>query len=122
MREKSGAPKKKPKSTSANDKKPKLGRKCYEQELYKLKVELCTLQAWIKHKQLRVIVVFEGRDAAGKGGVIKCITERVSPRPLRRRRCTGKPQFHPGPVLRLLVIGCRLSTDGVYVVFLLRRS
>ena len=55
-------------------------RKDYETELLKLQVELCALQDWVRHKGLRVIVVFEGRDAAGKGGVIKAITERVSPR------------------------------------------
>jgi len=55
-------------------------RKHYEAELRKLQVELCALQDWVREKGLRVIVVFEGRDAAGKGGVIKAITERVSPR------------------------------------------
>jgi len=52
-------------------------------ELRKLQGELCRLQAWIKHKGLRVIIVFEGRDAAGKGGTIKALTERVSPRLFR---------------------------------------
>ena len=58
-------------------------RKKYEKELLKLQTELCRLQAWVKHKGLRVIVLFEGRDAAGKGGTIKAITERVSPRVFR---------------------------------------
>ena len=58
-------------------------RKQYEKALRKLQVELCALQDWIKEKGLRVIVVFEGRDAAGKGGTIKAITERVSPRVFR---------------------------------------
>src|SRR5580765_5039126 len=58
-------------------------RKKYEKELAKLQAELCTLQEWIKHKGLRVIVIFEGRDAAGKGGTIKAMTERVSPRVFR---------------------------------------
>ena len=58
----------------------KLKRKEFERELAKLQVALCHLQAWVKYKGLRVVVLFEGRDAAGKGGVIKCITERVSPR------------------------------------------
>ena len=53
------------------------------QALRELQVELCALQEWVKHKGLRVVVVFEGRDAAGKGGVIKAITERVSPRVFR---------------------------------------
>ena len=63
--------------------KSKLKRKEYEEELGKLQAELCHLQAWVKHKGLRVIVVFEGRDGAGKGGTIRAITERVSPRVFR---------------------------------------
>ena len=66
-----------------NSPKPKIKRKQYETELRKLQAELCRLQEWVKHKGLRVIVVFEGRDAAGKGGTIKAITERVSPRVFR---------------------------------------
>ncbi len=58
-------------------------RRQYEKELRRLQGELCKLQAWIKHKGLRVIVVFEGRDAAGKGGTIRAITERTSPRIFR---------------------------------------
>ena len=58
-------------------------RKDYEKALRSLQVQLCALQDWIKAKGLRVIVVFEGRDAAGKGGTIKAITERVSPRVFR---------------------------------------
>jgi polyphosphate kinase 2 len=58
-------------------------RKRYEKTLDKLQVELCHLQAWIKHKGLRVVIVFEGRDGAGKGGTIKAMTERVSPRVFR---------------------------------------
>ena len=61
----------------------KLDRKQYEQELRLLQAELCALQAWVKAKGLRVIVVFEGRDGAGKGGTIRAITERVSPRVFR---------------------------------------
>jgi polyphosphate kinase 2 len=60
-----------------------IGRKEYEKEVRKLQVELCKLQAWVKHKGLRVIIVFEGRDGAGKGGTIRAITERVSPRVFR---------------------------------------
>jgi polyphosphate kinase len=62
---------------------PKMKRKKYEKELRKLQTELCRLQDWVVHKGLRVIVVFEGRDAAGKGGTIKAIMERVSPRVFR---------------------------------------
>jgi polyphosphate kinase len=61
----------------------RLKRKDYEKELRKLQVELCRLQDWVKHKGLRVIIVFEGRDTAGKGGTIKALTERVSPRVFR---------------------------------------
>lgn len=61
----------------------KLTRKKYEKELQELQGQLCKLQEWVKHKGLRVIVVFEGRDAAGKGGTIRAITERVSPRVFR---------------------------------------
>ena len=63
--------------------KPRMKTKEYEKELFKLHAELVKLQEWAKHTGLRVIVVFEGRDAAGKGGVIKTITERVSPRVFR---------------------------------------
>ena len=58
-------------------------RKAYEKELGKLQVQLCHLQEWVREKKLRVIVLFEGRDAAGKGGTIKAITEKVSPRVFR---------------------------------------
>ena len=63
--------------------KTKLSTKEYEAELFKLHTELVKLQYWVQEKGLRIIVVFEGRDAAGKGGVIKRITERVSPRIFR---------------------------------------
>jgi polyphosphate kinase 2 len=62
---------------------PKMKRKAYEEELERLQAELCKLQDWVKYKDMRVIIVFEGRDAAGKGGTIKAITERVSPRVFR---------------------------------------
>jgi polyphosphate kinase 2 len=58
-------------------------RKEYLKELQKLQVELCKLQDWVKHEAKRIMVVFEGRDGAGKGGIIKAITERVSPRVFR---------------------------------------
>ena len=62
---------------------PKMKRKEYEKKLRKLQTELCRLQDWVVHKGLRAIVIFEGRDAAGKGGTIKAIMERVSPRVFR---------------------------------------
>jgi polyphosphate kinase 2 len=61
----------------------KLSRKVFDKELRKLQIELCHLQEYVKKEGLKVIVIFEGRDAAGKGGVIKRITERVSPRVFR---------------------------------------
>jgi polyphosphate kinase 2 len=61
----------------------KLKRKVYDEELARLHVELVRLQEWVKHKGLKICIVFEGRDGAGKGGTIKAITERVSPRVFR---------------------------------------
>jgi polyphosphate kinase 2 len=65
------------------DGKGRLKNKAYMKELRRLQGELCTLQEWVKAEGERVIVVFEGRDAAGKGGTIKALTERVSPRVFR---------------------------------------
>jgi len=61
----------------------RMKRKAYEKELRKLQVQLCHLQQWVRAKNLRAIILFEGRDTAGKGGTIKAITERVSPRVFR---------------------------------------
>ena len=61
----------------------KMRRKEYERELARLQIELVKLQEWIKHESLKVVVVFEGRDAAGKGGVIKRIVQRLNPRVCR---------------------------------------
>lgn len=68
---------------SPSDKKPALEKKFYTQELARLQVELVKLQEWVKFKGLKVVVVFEGRDAAGKGGTIKRITESLNPRVCR---------------------------------------
>jgi polyphosphate kinase len=70
------------KKKDSHDDSP-LKRKVYEKQLRQLQGELCKLQDWVKFKGLRVIVVFEGRDAAGKGGTIRALTERVSPRVFR---------------------------------------
>ena len=78
MNKKKAAAKKK-----AIDKTEKLTRKVYDEELARLHGELVKLQQWVVHKGLKVCVVFEGRDGAGKGGCIKAITERVSPRIFR---------------------------------------
>jgi polyphosphate kinase len=66
-----------------NDDQPKLKRKQYEKEMRRLQAELCHLQEWVKAEGRRIMLVFEGRDGAGKGGTIKAITERVSPRVFR---------------------------------------
>ena len=70
-----------------------------------LQVELSALQEWVKHKGLRVVVVFEGRDAAGKGGVIKAITERVSPRVFR---VVALPALRPREVAAHRNATCRI--------------
>ena len=75
---------KKTKDKDKEDDAPKkLKNKVYVKELRKLQEKLCHLQEWVKHKGLRVVIVFEGRDAAGKGGTIRALTEKVSPRVFR---------------------------------------
>jgi polyphosphate kinase 2 len=81
--EESEMSKKKADKKAAQAANEKLGSKDYERELEKLHVELVKLQEWVVAKGLKVCVVFEGRDGAGKGGTIKAITERVSPRVFR---------------------------------------
>src|SRR5215471_1673714 len=71
------------KGKNADKENGKMKRKRYDKELQKLQVELCHLQEWVKAKGLKIIIVFEGRDTAGKGGTIKALTERVSPRVFR---------------------------------------
>jgi len=66
---------------TANSKKMK--GKAYDKQMRKLQIELCRLQDWVKTEGARILIIFEGRDAAGKGGTIKAITERVSPRVFR---------------------------------------
>ena len=77
------AKKSKEKAAKKADANGKLSSKEYAKALRKLQVELCQLQEWVKHEGLRVIVIFEGRDGAGKGGTIRALTERVSPRVFR---------------------------------------
>jgi polyphosphate kinase 2 len=72
----------KQRKSNAN-KQAKLARKEYERELVRLQAKLCQLQDWVLHQRERIIIIFEGRDGAGKGGTIKAITERVSPRIFR---------------------------------------
>jgi polyphosphate kinase 2 len=70
-------------SKNGGDGPERMKRKVYDEKLHELQVELSQLQEWVKQKGLRVIIAFEGRDAAGKGGTIRAITERVSPRVFR---------------------------------------
>src|SRR5262245_58557347 len=74
---------KKDKKDDAGQSPEELSGKEYAREMKKLHVELVKLQEWVKHKGLKICIVFEGRDGAGKGGTIKAITERVSPRVFR---------------------------------------
>jgi polyphosphate kinase len=69
--------------SNASGDKPKMSRKEYEQELEKLQIELVKVQEWVKATNAKICILFEGRDAAGKGGIIKAITERTSPRVFR---------------------------------------
>ena len=80
---KKGKKEKPGKGKAENSTAEKLTRKAYETELARLHGELVQLQQWVVHKGLKVCIVFEGRDGAGKGGTIKAITERVSPRIFR---------------------------------------
>src|SRR5208282_5936192 len=80
---KSKSKSRKPRSEDGATPREKLTNKVYEKELARLHAELVKLQVWVVAKGLKVVIVFEGRDGAGKGGVIKAITERVSPRIFR---------------------------------------
>ena len=71
------------KQENAADEDKRAAKKRYEKEIVRLQVELAHLQAWVKTSGARIVIIFEGRDAAGKGGVIRRITERVSPRVFR---------------------------------------
>src|SRR5215469_5181351 len=93
-----------------------LKRKEYEKELRVLQVELCALQDWVKEHGERVIIVFEGRDAAGKGGVIKAITERVSPRVFRVVALPA-PSDREKSQLYLQRYGAQLPAAGEIVIF-----
>jgi len=73
----------KKKDEATDNQREKISNKDYEKEMGKLQAKLCLLQDWIKDSGKRVVIVFEGRDAAGKGGTIKALTERVSPRVFR---------------------------------------
>lgn len=70
----------------------KLDKKVYERELELLQIELVKLQEWVKQEKLKLVVIFEGRDAAGKGGVIKTITEKLNPRVCRVAALPAPPK------------------------------
>ena len=82
----------KEKTKSKESVQQKFPNKAYNEELARLQVELVKLQGWIKEEGLKVIVLFEGRDAAGKGGVIKRITQCLNPR-ICRVVALGTPSF-----------------------------
>ena len=95
---------------------PELKRKEYEKALRGLQEELCSLQEWVKATGQRIIVVFEGRDAAGKGGTIKAITERVSPRVFRVVALPAPSDREKGQ-LYLQRYVAHLPTAGEIVIF-----
>ncbi|WP_227021404.1 polyphosphate kinase 2 [Oceaniferula marina] len=98
------------------NKKGKLRNRYYEAELERLQTELVHLQDWVKHKGLRVVIVFEGRDAAGKGGIIKRIRERVSPRVFRVEALPAPNDREEGEMYLQRYIS-KLPTAGEIVLF-----
>ncbi len=99
-----------------SDTKKPMKRKEYEKALRKLQVELCALQDWVRHEGLRVVVIFEGRDAAGKGGAIKAITARVSPRVFRVVALPAPSDREKGELYYQRYV-TRLPTAGEIVIF-----
>ena len=93
----------------------KLKRKAYEKELHRLQVELCHLQAWVKETGARIILIFEGRDGAGKGGTIRAITERVSPRVFRVVALQHGRMFEKGFILLLRAKAHHMFDSGTVV-------
>ena len=96
--------------------KKKLDKKFYEKELNRLQIELVKLQEWIKHKGLKIVVIFEGRDAAGKGGVIKRITESLNPR-ICRVEALGTPTEREKTQWYFQRYVARLPAAGEMVLF-----
>ena len=76
-----------------------LDRRVYFKELFRLQGELVRLQDWVQYQKLKVVVLFEGRDSAGKGGVIKRITQRLNPAGLPGRRAAGSQRARTHPVV-----------------------
>jgi polyphosphate kinase 2 len=100
----------------ASNAEGKLSRKDYEKELRKLQVQLCYLQDWVRDTGARVVVLFEGRDTAGKGGIIKRITERVSPRTFRVV-ALSVPSEHERKQLFMQRYVQHLPAEGEVVIF-----
>jgi polyphosphate kinase 2 (PPK2 family) len=97
-------------------KRPKMKNKEYLAELRKLQVELCYVQEWAKATHARIILVFEGRDTAGKGGIIKAITERVSPRTFRVEALPAPSEREKSQLFMQRYIS-RFPSAGEIVVF-----
>jgi len=96
--------------------KSEIDKNFYEQELERLQIELVKLQEWIKHKGLKIVVIFEGRDAAGKGGVIKRITESLNPR-ICRIEALGTPTEREKTQWYFQRYVARLPAAGEMVLF-----
>jgi polyphosphate kinase 2 len=116
MSKKNGRKKSKGDGAVPDDRAEKLSRKDYEGELFKLQAELVTLQYWVVGHGHRAIVIFEGRDAAGKGGAIKTITERVSPRVFRTEALPAPSDREKGQMYGQRYIS-RFPTKGEIVLF-----
>jgi len=96
--------------------RPKMKNKEYLAELRKLQVELCYLQEWVKATGARIIMVFEGRDTAGKGGIIKAISERVSPRTFRVEALPAPTEREKSQLFMQRYIS-RFPSGGEIVIF-----
>ncbi|CAN5494751.1 polyphosphate kinase 2 [soil metagenome] len=96
--------------------RPKLSKKVYEAELFRLQTEFVKLQEWTKHTGARIVVIFEGRDAAGKGGTIKRITEYLSPRVSRISALPAPTERERGEWYYQRYIA-HLPTNGEIVLF-----
>ncbi len=95
---------------------PRLDKKVYEQEMKRLQIELVKLQYWVKHKGLKVVILFEGRDAAGKGGMIKRLTEPLNPRGCRVV-ALGTPSDHEKTQWYFQRYVAHLPAGGEIVIF-----
>src|SRR5262245_12326676 len=101
---------------SRDDSDTRMKRKAYEKELEKLQVRLCHLQEWARETGFRAIIVFEGRDTAGKGGTIKAIMERVSPRVFRVVALTAPSDRQKSQMFMQRYIG-HFPAAGEIVIF-----